>query len=737
MGSNEQLSDLDLELLGEKPSPPIITNERPAISPGLGQTLGTKAPTQAAHTAKPSSSPSPDSTKVISTKAPTQAGFTTKSQSSTSPDRVNVFGSTSVQAGFTIKAEHLPSVYGPAVTPKIPQTFTTQDTPLPSDHHPTFTTRLFGDRTTETTSSPSEHSAIFAPLELKKSTMSAQTMTDKTDAIKTEAEYTNESDASITTKDVMDLPRKSQRWENLAKDQGEKLTNANAENTTLKNKHSKVENQLRVELKETNKKLSSTESENAELVSKNAKTEEALRLKVQQGVRDWEHAKAAEQTFENIKTQYETLKKTHTALEHKSKTQTNQVVGCEKKVTKTLKQLADYKDAAEAKVDLLEDANAKLKRALASSMETIRSNGIEERRAEIDGFSAHVDGFEESRKRWGEERQELEDELTSVKTKLDVKERSLVSVEEENKKLTQAKKDLKKANQDLRNQQNTQTGYTTKEAQVASNDKTQINYTTDEDQSSSEKKPQRSLGAQFHDFGIHSSNDESSEEEERTVTMRNSKPPPTDQGWTRTEEKKTLTIRKDKPITTSEDGTPTQAPKLDRSLIISIESAPVNPGSTPLKATHSQAVQTEPETINLQEKKPWYLRNHIPAIFSTVMVSALFMLLAWAWYQGQAAMKERKMWMQANDHAYRSSDEVIRKQAIALLQRTQDRARLGWLTPEKVMTLHRGAHKALARTFLPLVQPTRTSSTASLVQSAMAPTAIAKPGVWQAWSDAL
>ncbi len=562
-------------------------------------------------------------------------------------------------------------------------------------------------------------------------------MTDKTDAIKTEAEYTNESDASITTKDVMDLPRKSQRWENLAKDQGEKLTNANAENTTLKNKHSKVENQLRVELKETNKKLSSTESENAELVSKNAKTEEALRLKVQQGVRDWEHAKAAEQTFENIKTQYETLKKTHTALEHKSKTQTNQVVGCEKKVTKTLKQLADYKDAAEAKVDLLEDANAKLKRALASSMETIRSNGIEERRAEIDGFSAHVDGFEESRKRWGEERQELEDELTSVKTKLDVKERSLVSVEEENKKLTQAKKDLKKANQDLRNQQNTQTGYTTKEAQVASNDKTQINYTTDEDQSSSEKKPQRSLGAQFHDFGIHSSNDESSEEEERTVTMRNSKPPPTDQGWTRTEEKKTLTIRKDKPITTSEDGTPTQAPKLDRSLIISIESAPVNPGSTPLKATHSQAVQTEPETINLQEKKPWYLRNHIPAIFSTVMVSALFMLLAWAWYQGQAAMKERKMWMQANDHAYRSSDEVIRKQAIALLQRTQDRARLGWLTPEKVMTLHRGAHKALARTFLPLVQPTRTSSTASLVQSAMAPTAIAKPGVWQAWSDAL
>jgi len=765
--------------------------------------------------------------------------------------------------------------------------------------------------------------------------MSAQGMPDKADSTEPKLEDSNKTKQTFTRAEVMDELRKRQKADKVAKDLVKKLSDRVAE---LTDQHLKTEEELKEELKETSKRLSSSEGERVELNHRYTRAEEALRVKVEQAVKDGKRTQVTEETFEKLKTEIETLKKANTALEHKAKTQTNQVVGCEKKVTKTLKDLADFKAAAEAKEARLKQSNANLKKGVEDSRKLIQSSGIEQRRAEIDDLSAHVDSFEESRIDWVNTQNQLEDDLAAVKASLDEKEQMILSMVEENKKLVQAKKDLKKANQDLRLQQNTPRG-SIKEAQASSKLMTQGGYSTDEDQGSLDKKLQRSMGEHFNDFGIQSGNDEASEEEEKTVTIRNLQPPSTNESWIPTEENKTVTLGEFKPIATGKGwtpaqtpnveysplfhmesapvpptGTPPKGPKLERSPIFAVSSAPVSmvrdpaPAGTPpkgpklerspifavssapvsmvrdpapTKATHSQGVQTELESTQSQveqtsvgstqsqgvqtdfgstqsqgvqtelratqsqgvqtelratqsqgvqteprateskavqtelrstqsqgvqteprateskgvqtelrateskaaqtelkstksqgvqtefrytrsqgvqtepratksravqtepeqmiipnEKKPWYMRTCNQAIFGAVMVSGLLMLLFWAWSQCQAVTKERKMWMQANDHAYRLSDEVIRKQAIALLLRTSDRARLGWLTPEKIMTLHRGAHQAFTHTFQPLVLPTRSISTASLVQSAMAPTpATTRFAAWPAWGD--
>jgi len=884
MGSNEELSDLDLELLGEKPSTPVHVNERPATS---------RIPVQ-----------------VFGTKAPTQAGFTNKSHSSTSPDRIHVFGTTTpAQAGFKIKIDHQLNEHGPVLTTKAPQDPTTNSTPLPSDRRPVFTPTTSQkaimnaqgilDMQSSIPSQPSENRHIRTAKAPQKPTTNAQVMSDNPKSIKAELEDTTKSKSSFTRDDVVKLLRECQKWEKATEDISKKLSYTEVENKELKEKHSKVEDQLKVELKESSKKLNSAEAENAELNDKYIRAEEALRVKVEQAVKDGRRAQAIEQTLEKLKPEYETLRKAHTVLEHKSKTQTNQVVGCEKKVTKTTKDLAEYKAVAEAKEARLQNSIANLKKGVEDSRKVIRSSGIEERRAEIDGLSVHVDDFEESRRAWVETQTQLEDDLAAVKASLDVKEQKVFCTEEENKKLIQARKDLKKANQDLRHQQNEQTGSTTKEAQALSKHNTQTDYSTDDDQGSSNKKPQCSLVAEiFCGAGIRSGDDEASEEEDKTLTSRDFSSPATSKGWTQVEGDKTVTLRECKPIATDESWIRTQAPKLERSPLSSIKSVPAPPTGIPSrgsklrlppvftvdsgltttagghlppkatqsqgmqtehtatqsqgvqtehtatqfeatqtelkatqsqgvqteytaiqseptqtepkatrsqgvqtehtaiqseptqtepkatrsqgvqtehtatqsepmqtepkatrsqgvqteptatqsegmqtkpKTTQSQAVQTEPEkVINLDGKKPWYMHKYTKAVSGTVIIFTLLMLLLWAWTQCQAATKERKMWMLANDTAYRLSDEVIRKQAIALLQRTQDRAALGWLTPAKIMTLHQGAHQAFARTFHPLVLPTRSISTASLVQSAIAPTpATTGPVVWPAWGNSL
>jgi len=957
MGSNEELSDLDLELLGEKRSTPVNTNERPATSPAPvrvvntnerpatspapTKVVSTKAPTQPGFTNKSRSSTSPAPVKVVSTKAPTQPGFTNKSSSSTSPDRVHVFGTTSpVRAGFTINSVHLPSVFGPVNAPKALQKPTTDTKPLPSDRDPIFTSRMLPTPTTEATPLATGHRSDFTPAAVQTPPMSAQGMPDKADSTEPKPEDSNKTKQTFTRAEVMDELRKRQKADKVAKDLVKKLSDRVAE---LTDQHLKTEEELKEELKETSKRLSSSEGERVELNHRYTRAEEALRVKVEQAVKDGKRTQVTEETFEKLKTEIETLKKANTALEHKAKTQTNQVVGCEKKVTKTLKDLADFKAAAEAKEARLKQSNANLKKGVEDSRKLIQSSGIEQRRAEIDDLSAHVDSFEESRIDWVNTQNQLEDDLAAVKASLDEKEQMILSMVEENKKLVQAKKDLKKANQDLRLQQNTPRG-SIKEAQASSKLMTQGGYSTDEDQGSLDKKLQRSMGEHFNDFGIQSGNDEASEEEEKTVTIRNLQPPSTNESWIPTEENKTVTLGEFKPIATGKGWTPAQTPNVEYSPLFHMESAPVPPTGTPpkgpklerspifavssapvsmvrdpapTKATHSQGVQTELESTQSQveqtsvgstqsqgvqtdfgstqsqgvqtdlgstqsqgvqtdlgstqsqgvqteprateskavqtelratqsqgvqtelratqsqgvqteprateskavqtelrstqsqgvqteprateskgvqtelrateskavqtelkstksqgvqtefrytrsqgvqtepratksravqtepeqmiipnEKKPWYMRTCNQAIFGAGMVSGLLMLLFWAWSQCQAVTKERKMWMQANDHAYRLSDEVIRKQAIALLLRTSDRARLGWLTPEKIMTLHRGAHQAFTHTFQPLVLPTRSISTASLVQSAMAPTpATTRFAAWPAWGD--
>ena len=116
-----------------------------------------------------------------------------------------------------------------------------------------------------------------------------------------------------------------------------------------------------------------------------------------------------------------------------------------------------------------------------------------------------------------------------------------------------------------------------------------------------------------------------------------------------------------------------------------------------LEAESLGGVKPEENTIP-RPQMSWLTRclGHQPSKMALLAVMLVVLVVAsvWAWTQGSMAMEERAMWMLANERAYPLSDEILRRQALALAFMTGGG---GYLTPEKVVSVY---HPTLARPFL-------------------------------------
>ena len=113
--------------------------------------------------------------------------------------------------------------------------------------------------------------------------------------------------------------------------------------------------------------------------------------------------------------------------------------------------------------------------------------------------------------------------------------------------------------------------------------------------------------------------------------------------------------------------------------------------------TATRGTQSEPEVSLFGGFPPWLARVFGPRQLHMGILALMLVLIAaflWAWAQGSMAMEERGMWILANDRAYRLSDEIIRRQALALALM---KGRGGYLTPTKLVNIYQ---PTLARPFV-------------------------------------
>ena len=109
-------------------------------------------------------------------------------------------------------------------------------------------------------------------------------------------------------------------------------------------------------------------------------------------------------------------------------------------------------------------------------------------------------------------------------------------------------------------------------------------------------------------------------------------------------------------------------------------------------------LETAAMTGGQKPSATYLLQHHHFKITAILVVFTLVSSMLWAWNQGSLALQERNMWLLANDKAYPLSDEIIRRQALAVLQSTGKGGGADWLLPENVMDMYR---PTLARPFMP------------------------------------
>lgn len=337
-------------------------------------------------------------------------------------------------------------------------------------------------------------------------------------------------------------------------------------------------------------------------------------------------------------------------------------------------QLQTQREHYTRKIDELREDNALLNEQLDQRHEYLQSAENNE------GDQARIKALVEAKEKWEQSTQGLEDDaarlramvnekdntITNLQAKIQQQEQSIIDIEATNEQNVTLMKE------EIKNLKGMRDGL------LEAIDDLEHNYTTDEDAVQEEASAPLGNDVGLDDF---SSVDDQGGDSEPTITVagvtsKEAEPFPA--------ESKPETAIPEEPTPIVGAGSGAEDLRLPAQTQEELEELAV--ATTPLPAEVKPA-----EVATIVPTNRWFSdrSKRIFFGFGVLLLAAVALYINyWAWNQGKMAKQERNMWMLGNDRAQRLPNEILRKQAIALLQATEKRESLGWLTPVNIRKLH-------------------------------------------------